>query len=117
MWLIYKKWNYNEMNQMENGFGSFVWNLKYISSMKLLENVQRRWTRRIYDFQKLTYHQRLKDLDLFLVEESLQKTDVMKCWKTFHSKCRICPENIFVLTRSGINRGHQFTFFMFIYKI
>ena len=46
-------------------FGSCVWNLEYISDMKLLGNVQRRWTRRIDGFENHTYSQRRKDLDLF----------------------------------------------------
>ena len=38
-------------------FGSFVWNLECISDMKLLENVHRRWTKRIDGFENLTYSQ------------------------------------------------------------
>ena len=62
-------------------FGSCVWNLEYISDMKLLKNVQRRWTKRINGFENLTYSQRLKDLDLFSVDGRLLRTDVIKCWK------------------------------------
>ena len=39
--------------------GSCVWNLEYISNMKVLEDLQRRWTKRIDVFE---------DLDLFSVE-------------------------------------------------
>ena len=36
---------------------SYVWNLEYISDMKLLENVQRRWTKRTDGFKNLIYTQ------------------------------------------------------------
>ena len=88
-------------------FGSCIWKLEYISDMKLLENVQRRLTKRNDDFEQLTYSERLKDLDLFSVERRLLRADVIKCWKTFFSKCEICPEVIFVLAHCGI-RGHRF---------
>ena len=66
-------------------FGSWVWNFKYISDMKLLENLQRRWTKRIDDFENLTYSQRLKDFNLFSVEGGLPRADVIKYWKIFYS--------------------------------
>ena len=84
-------------------FTSCFWNLEYMSHMKLLENVQRRWTKRIDSFGNLTYSQRLKDLYLFLVEGRLLRTDVMKCWKIFHSKRGICAEDIFVLNFVAID--------------
>ena len=46
-------------------FGSIIWNLEYILDMKLLENVQRRWTKRIYDLKNLIYFHRFKDIRRF----------------------------------------------------
>ena len=62
-------------------------------------------------FENLAYSQRLKDLDLFSIEGRLLRADVIKCWKIFDSNCGICPEDIFVLARSGITRGHRFKIF------
>ena len=77
--------------------------------MKLLENVQRRWTKRSDGFENLAYSQRLKDLDLFSVEGRLLKADVIKCCKKkFNSKCKIIPEDIFVLGWNDITRHHRF---------
>ena len=75
--------------------------------MKLLENVQRRWTKRIYGFENLTYSQRLKDLDFFSVEGKLLKGDIIKYWEIFHSYSGICSEDIFVSARSDNTRGHR----------
>ena len=41
---------------------------------------------------------------MFLADGRLLRVDLIKCWKKFHSKCGICPEDIFVLARSGITR-------------
>ena len=76
--------------------------------MKLMENVQGRETKRIVGYENFTYSQRLKDLDLFSVDGELLRADVIKCWKIFHSKCGINPEDIFVLAGSGITHGHRF---------
>ena len=50
---------------------------------------------KIDDFENLTYSKRLKDHDLFSAEGKLLRADVIKCWKVFHNKCGICPEDIF----------------------
>ena len=75
----------------------------YISDRKLLENVQKWWRKKIDGYESLTYSQRLKDLDLFSVQRRLLRTDVIKCWKIFHRKCGICPEDIFFSARSSIS--------------
>ena len=78
--------------------------------MKLPKNLYRRWIKRIYGFENLTYSQRLKDFYLFSVEERLLRANVIKCWKIFLSKCGICLEDIFVLVWSGIARDYCFKF-------
>ena len=71
--------------------------------------VQRRWPKIIDGFENLTYSQILKDFDLFSVEGRLPRSDFIKCWKMFDSKCEICPEDIvFFSARSGITRDHCF---------
>ena len=84
--------------------------------MKLLEILQRLWIKRIDGFENPTYSQGHKDFDLFSIEGRLLRADVIKCWKIFHSKCGICPQDIFVLARSGITHGQRFkitrTFFL-----
>ena len=48
----------------------------------------------------------LKYLYSFSVEGRLLTVDIIKCWKIFHSKCGMCPEDIIVLARSCITCGH-----------
>ena len=76
--------------------------------MKLLDNVQRRWTKSIDGFENLPYSQRLKDLGLFSVEGRLLRINVIKYWKIFPIKYGLWPMNTIVFARSGITRGHRF---------
>ena len=89
-------------------FGSTVWNTGYLGDLKLLESVQRGWTKKIWGLEDMSYECRLRHLNLFSVKGRLLRADIIKCWKIFHGKCSISPLDIFVLpTRTG-TRGHKF---------
>ena len=89
-------------------FGSSVWNLGYVEDTRLLENIQRRWTKKILDLENLPYSQRLEILDLYSVKGRLLRADIIKCWKIFHGKCGVDPDELFVLAEGGITRGHRY---------
>ena len=89
-------------------FGSCAWNTGYIGDLKLLEGVQRRWTKKIHGLEDMSYLSRLRYLNLFSVKGRLLRADIIKCWKIFHDKCSIAPSDMFVLpSRSGL-RGHKY---------
>lgn len=88
-------------------FGSVVWNTGYITDLKLLESVQRRWTKRIQGLENMSYAQRLVVLDLFSVKGRLLRTDLIKCWKVFHGLSPISPTDLFTLASSAGTRGHR----------
>ena len=58
-------------------FASVVWNTEYIGNLKLLESVQRRWTKKITGFSELSYDQRLMALDLFSIKGRLLRADMV----------------------------------------
>ena len=89
-------------------FGSCLWNLGYIEDTRLLEGVQRRWTKRIEGLEEFSYSQRLEILDLYSVKGRLLRADIIKCWKIFHGKCGVDPEELFVLAEGGTTRGHRY---------
>ena len=89
-------------------FSSSVWNLGYISDLKLLEGVQRRWTKKITGFEDLTYSQRLANLNLYSVKGRLLRSDLIKCWKIFQGKSCINPESLFIIVQGSSTRGHRF---------
>ena len=83
-----------------------VWNTGYICDYKLLESVQRRWTKLVRGLDELSYLQRLKSLNLFSVQGRLLRNDLIKVWKIFSNNSVIKPEDLFVMAPYPSTRGH-----------
>ena len=93
-------------------YASQVWNVGYLSDIRLLERVQRRWTRSIQGFEDLGYHERLRRLDLFSFRGRLLRSDLILVWKIFHGLSVISPQDLFELSRSSRTRGHNYKIFV-----
>ena len=65
-------------------FGSTVRNIGYLGDLRLLESVQRRWTKHIDGLVDLAQADHLKALNLHSVQSRLLRAD-LKCWKIFHN--------------------------------
>lgn len=91
-------------------YASLLWNTQYIEDLKLLEAVQRRWTKRITALGDLPYGQRLSSLNLYSVRGRLLRADMVAYWKIFHGFSTISPENIFVMAPNIGTRGHSSRF-------
>ena len=89
-------------------FGSTVWNTEYLEDLRLLESVQRRWTKKIEGFSDLSYWQRLQTLDLYSVRGRLLRADLLKCWRIFNGKCGIKASEMFLLAPVVGTRGHRY---------
>ena len=89
-------------------FCSSVWCTNYLEDLRLLESVQRRWTRHIDGLSDLSYDERLKDLDLYSVQGRLLRADLIMCWKIFHGLSSIAPEDLFLMDSHPRTRGHRF---------
>ena len=87
---------------------SCVWNTGYVGDLRVLEAVQRRWTKQVANLGNLTYGARLRALDQFSVQGRLLRADMIHCWKIFHDKCSICPTDLFVLAPQSATRGHRY---------
>ena len=87
-------------------FASQVWNLGYIEDMKMLESIQRRWTKKIDGMENYSYGERLKLLDLFSIKGRLLRSDLILCWKIFHGESVIQPNDMFTLAPLTGTRGH-----------
>ena len=57
----------------------------YLHEVRLLEGLQRRWTREITDVSFLEYTDRLRVLDMFSVYGRLMRIDLVKIWKASNS--------------------------------
>ena len=86
-------------------YASPLWNLNYIGDTKLLERVQRRWTREIRGLEREPYHQRLQQLNLFSVQGRLLRADLILIWKIFNGQSGIKPHQLFHI-QDSVTRGH-----------
>ena len=89
-------------------YGSQLWNMGYMGDMRLLERVQRRWTREIRGFGGLDYSDRLQRLGLFSFQGRLLRADMIMVWKIFHNLSAIKPCDLFCLCPNVVTRGHPY---------
>ena len=87
---------------------SCLWHTGYIGDLRALESVQRRWTKRIDGMSELDYGTRLRTLNLYSVSGRLLRADMILCWKIFHGKCCISPNDVFIISPHDRTRGHRF---------
>ena len=55
---------------------SCLWSVGYLGDMRLLERVQRRWTRAVAGLEDLSYSERLNRLNLFSFQGQLLRNDL-----------------------------------------
>ena len=91
-------------------YGSTLWNQGYAMDLRLLEGVQRRWTRSVSGLEDVPYPERLRRLDLFSVQGRLLRADMIMTWKIFNGKCAIDPDQLFIMNETG-RRGHPLKIF------
>ena len=87
---------------------SVVWNTGFVGDLRLLESVQRRWTRSVSGLEGLGYAQRLRSLNLFSVKGRLLRADLIQCWKIFNGQSVMLPVDLFQLAPESGTRGHRF---------
>ena len=85
-----------------------VWNVGYLGDMRLLESVQRRWTKEVENFHDLEYRERLNRLGLLSIRGRLLRSDLIKYWKILHLKLDAGLMNLFILAPQRGTRGHSF---------
>ena len=85
---------------------SCLWNTGFLGDLRLLESVQRRWTKQIDGIQDLSYGARLRTLDLFSVKGRLVRSDLLKVWKLFNGGLCFEPSVFFDMAPRVGTRGH-----------
>ena len=93
-------------------YASQIWNLGYSCDLKLLEGLQRRWTRVISGMENVAYNDRLKLLDLFSLQGRLLRADMILLWKIFQGLSPIKPNMLFQAAPLASTRGHPFKIFL-----
>ena len=78
-------------------FSSSVWNETYLGDVRLLESVQRRWSRQVADIIHLWSDKKWKETGLFSIYGRLMRADILKCWRTFHEEMDVVLRGIFTV--------------------
>ena len=89
-------------------YSSPVWNTGFVGDSKLLESVQRRWTKHLDGMNDMEYATRLRSLNLYSVKGRLLRADLIKYFKIFNGLSVINPSDLFVLSPAVHTRGHCF---------
>ena len=92
-------------------YSSCLWYTGYVNDMRLLEKVQRRWTKQIEGLSALSYADRLKFLNLYSVQGRLLRADLLQYWKILNGRSSIVPTDIFQLSPETRTRGHRLKLF------
>ena len=90
---------------------SCLWHTGFVQDLKLLENVQRRWTKRIDGMATLSYGDRLRSLNLYSIQGRLLRADLIQCWKIVNDHSCISPADLFQQLPQGRTRGHSHKIF------
>ena len=90
---------------------SCLWNTGYIQDLRALEKAQRRWTKQIDGMHDLSYADRLRSLNLYSVQGRLVRANLLQCWKMFHGKSCISPDELFDRPPHDRTRGHCYIIF------
>ena len=85
---------------------SVIWNTGYSEDLRLLERVQRRWTKSISGLETLPYAERLAKLNLFSVQGRLLRSDLIQYWKIISNRSCISPDSLFTPQPHSTSRGH-----------
>ena len=75
---------YHVRPQLE--YGSALWCTGYRGDLKLLERVQRRWTKSVVGLEDLPYNARLESLNLFSLAGRILRNDMITIWKILNKK-------------------------------
>ena len=87
---------------------SCVWNSGYVGDIRVLESVQRLWTKHVTGLRDMSYGLRLKTLNHFSVRGRLLRADLIYYWKIFHGKCAVTPADMFKMAKCTGTRGHRY---------
>jgi hypothetical protein len=85
-----------------------VWSPYHLELIKLVENVQKRFTKKILHLSNITYYNRLQLLDLESLEIRRVKHDLSTCFKIMHNLVLIDNSMFFFIDNKNNTRGHNY---------
>lgn len=87
---------------------SGVWSPHHIGQIKSIEDVQRRFSKRLANLDNVPYVNRLEMLCLDSLEVRRIKHDLVMCYKILHKLVCIDSSNFFIIVELNRTRGHNY---------
>jgi len=84
-----------------------VWSPGLVRDVTLIEQVQRKFTKRLRGLRNISYTERLKLLNLDTLEDRRLKFDLIYCYKIIFGLVHVNRDEFFELATSR-TRGHPF---------
>jgi hypothetical protein len=91
-------------------YSSPVWSPTLHHLIHTIENVQRRFTKRIPGLKNLSYAERLSNLNLKSLEHRRLISDLVCVYNITHGNSSIQSQDIFTFSHNPSSRGHKFRF-------
>ncbi|XP_069134233.1 uncharacterized protein B0403.1-like [Argopecten irradians] len=88
-------------------YGSCVWNQVSIKDQILIENVQRRTTKRVKGLNNLTYEQRLRSLGIPSLQYRRKRADIVQVYKIINDIDIMDKDKLFTMSPVTVTRGHS----------
>ena len=92
-------------------YNSIIWSPHLKQDIEAVENVQRRFTKRLPGFKKFSYQERLRRLDLPSIELRRLHCDLLWCYKIIFGYVDINCDDMFEFRISTNTRGHKYKLF------
>jgi len=92
-------------------YNTYIWSPSDIGSINKIERVQRRFTKRIPSVSHLSYIDRLKVLDLELLEYRRLKSDLIMMFKIVHNLVDVDRDALITINSSSITRNSYLKIF------
>ena len=88
-------------------YASPIWSPRLTCDIDMLERVQRRFTKRLPGLYRLSYEDRLQQLNLDSLESRCIKTDLLLCFKIMRGFIDIDKNDLFIVDCDRVTRGHD----------
>ena len=85
-----------------------MWSLSLKKDIDLIEKVQRRFTKRLFGLEDLTYKERLELLNLPSLELRRLYLDLILCYKIVFGLVGVNFDDFFTFSPSSQTRGHSY---------
>ena len=86
-------------------YASVIWNPIYTRQIKDIEDVQRRFTKRLPGLKKLSYEDRLKNLNMSTLESRRNLADLAMVYKLLHDQLGITADSVGIILSQAPTRG------------